>query len=104
MAQYHKPYSVNSIEDLTELRAAMHAPYLASYHAARVADQTQAVSVRLDNVRMLLWEISDLMDDASREHERVSFRELLESLRRTEVNLEAAVGKLARDLGLVAVI
>jgi hypothetical protein len=50
---------------------------------------------------MLLREISDLMDDATREPERVSFRSLLETLRQTEVNLEAAVGRRSGELGLV---
>jgi hypothetical protein len=94
-----RQYSVHSAEDLAAERERIASPMLKQFHRQRIEAQTRAVSVMADNVRYRLSEISDLMDDAD---ERVSFRELLETLRAAEVELEAAVGKLAGELGLVA--
>jgi len=95
-------YTRHLVEELADAREVIHAPSLREFHRQRTASQSNAVSTRLDNVRTLLWEMSDMMDDASREPEKVSFRPLLETLRHVEVNLEAAVGQLARELGLFA--
>jgi hypothetical protein len=96
-------YTRHSVEELADAREALHAPALQEFHRKRVESQAHDVSLRLDNIRMRLWEISDLMDDATGEPEKVSFRTLLETLRQTEVELEGAVGKLAGGLGLVPV-
>ena len=68
--------------------------------AARVQSQSETVATRLDNVRTLLTELSDLQDEVFGSPEKVSLRALLETLRHVEGELEAAVGRLAGELGL----
>jgi len=99
---FHQPYSVHSHAELEALRAPARDAALKEHHRQRVAGQSDQVATLADNIRTLLQELQDLQDDVSREPERVSFRSLLESLRSVEVNLGAAVGRLAGDLGLVA--
>jgi hypothetical protein len=70
--------------------------------AARVRSQSETVATRLDNIKTLLSELSDLQDEVFAAPERVSLRSLLETLRHVEAELEAAVGRLSGDLGLVA--
>jgi hypothetical protein len=94
-----RQYSVHTAEELEAAKAARAAPMLKQFHRDRVELQARAVSVMADNVRYRLSEISDLMDDVD---ERAGFRALLETLRHVEVELEAAVGKLAAELGMVA--
>jgi hypothetical protein len=96
-------YSRHSLTELESTRDRQRSPVLKEFHRQRYAAQTQSVSVLLDNIRYRLFEVSDLMDDATREPEKVSFRSLLETLRQTEVNLEAAVARLAGELGLIGV-
>jgi hypothetical protein len=70
----------------------------------RVRSQSEQVAVRADNVRTLLGELSDLQDEVFREPGKVNLRALLESLRFCESELEAAVGRLAAELGVVGVV
>jgi hypothetical protein len=70
--------------------------------AAVVRSQSEVVAQRIDNVRTMLSELSDLQDEVFASPEKVSLRALLETLRHVEVELDAAVGRLAGELGLVA--
>ncbi len=98
-----KPYSRHTLGELEAERTAAYAPAIAAFHRLRIEQSLKDVSTRLDNVRYRLAEISDCMDDAVGDAGlRVEFRPLLETLRVIEVELEAAVGRLAGELGLVA--
>jgi hypothetical protein len=99
----NQAYSRHTPEELEAVRAALEAPYRRAFLRQRIESQTQRVSIMLDNVRFRLWEISDLVDAASgcNDATKVSYRDLIETLRAAEVNLEAAVGRLAASLDLV---
>jgi hypothetical protein len=99
-----RPYSRHSPDELDTARNAIAAPMLADHHRQRIAAQSSAVCTLLDNVRARCGEVSDMLDEVSIGDAggRVEFRGLLETLKECEVNLEAAVGKLAGELGLVA--
>ena len=58
--------------------------------------------ILVENVRTLAGELADLLDHVDGPAE-VNARALMERLRAAEVNLEAAVGELAGNLGMVAV-
>jgi hypothetical protein len=56
----------------------------------------------VENVKVLACELADLLDQVDGPA-TVNARALMERLRAAEVNLEAACGELARNLGMVAV-
>jgi hypothetical protein len=88
-------------QTLNQLRNAAVASIPALQPAARVRSQSEDVVQRLANMRALLSELSDLQDFVFAAPEQVSLRALLETLRHVEVELDAAVARLAGDLGLV---
>lgn len=88
---------------LTEQRhAAAEAYRVAVDLPARNAITADRALVRVENVRVLAGELAGLLDHVDGPLE-VNSRALLERLWAAEVNLEAACGELACNLGLVAV-
>jgi hypothetical protein len=76
-------------------RVAVDLPAFNAYTADRAL-------VLIENVRVLAAELAGLIDHVDGPVE-VNARALIERLRAAEVNLEAAAGELAGDLGLIAV-
>jgi hypothetical protein len=69
---------------------------------ARNAYTADRALILVENVRTLASELADLLDHVDGPAE-VNARALMERLRAAEVNLEAAVGELAGNLGMVAI-
>jgi hypothetical protein len=69
---------------------------------ARNAYTADRALILVENVRTLASELADLLDHVDGPAE-VNVRALIERLRAAEVNLEAACGELARELGMVTV-
>jgi hypothetical protein len=70
----------------------------------RIAVAQEIIATRIESLRRVLHELQDVSDQLNaRIHAEVSTRVLLESLRVAEVNLSAAVERMAGEMGLEAV-
>jgi hypothetical protein len=87
---------------LTERRRVEHAAAFAASRPAFNAYTADRALVLIENVRVLAGELAGLIDHVDGPAV-VNARALMERLRAAEVNLEAACGELAGNLGLVAV-
>ena len=98
--------SFDSAEDRADIRAAIRVVHVDEQRAvmarSRLKSAVPEVTTRLQNLRTLADEIFELLDECERQPERVEWRALNASLRFAETELDAAVGTLARRLGLAA--
>lgn len=96
-------YSVHSVSELEQMRAPAREAMLLHHAIERTAAQRSEIFTRLQNVTTLCGELGEVAfalnsnDPASRE---ADLRSLLARLRLVEAELEAAVGRLAGELGL----
>jgi hypothetical protein len=102
---FHHAYSRHSIDELEARRAPAREAMLLNHSIERTKTQRSELFTRLQNLTTLCGELGEVafaLNSAEERSRQADLRSLLVRLRTVEAELEAGLGKLASELGLVA--
>jgi len=105
MSNFHHAYSRHSIDELEAQRAPAREAMLLAHAIERTAGQRSEIFTRLQNVTTLceeLGEVAFALNSGEEASRQADLRSLLARMRLVEGELEAGLGQLARELGMVA--